>query len=97
MNVAMPYFVFMEAMESYLIHGGSTSHVWNSCCLHHFTVLSAKVRMNHVYRSFRQNSMIALCCRSFLLCFTMHLMDRIDVIVSCMIFGAPMCFLKPLN
>ena len=31
MYVAMPYFVFMEAMVSRLIHGETTPHVWNSC------------------------------------------------------------------
>ena len=33
MYVAMPYFVFMEAMVSCLIHGENTSHVCNPCFL----------------------------------------------------------------
>ena len=32
MNVAMLYFVFMEAMVSCLIHDENISHVWNPCC-----------------------------------------------------------------
>ena len=37
-----------------------------------------------------------LCFICFSLCVAIHLMDRIDVIVSCMIIREPMSFLKPL-
>ena len=40
--------------------------------------------------------MMPLCFICFSLCFAIHLMDCMDVIVSCMIFGEPMSLLKPL-
>ena len=96
MYVAMPYFVFVKAMVSCLIHGENMSHVGNSICLFHFIVLWTNVRLGHVYLSFLRNPMMPLCCICFSLCFAIHLMDCIDVIVSCMIVGEPMCFTKPL-
>ena len=81
-------------MVSRLIHGGNLSHFGNPCCSFHFTVLWARVRMGHVCPSFMRKSMIALCCIWFV--FAMHLMDRIDVIASCMIFREPMHLHKPL-
>ena len=40
--------------------------------------------------------MMQLCFTCFSLCFAIHLKDRMDVIVSCMIFGEPMILLKLL-
>ena len=76
-------------MVSCLIHGENISHVGKPCCLFHFTVLWARVRMEPVRSSF-----IAFCCICFL--FVMHVIDCINVIASCMIFWELMCFLKPL-
>ena len=58
MYVAMPYFVFMEAMASWLINGENIPYVWNPWCLLHFTVLSARVTMGHVCPSFAGNLMM---------------------------------------
>ena len=62
MYVAMPYFVFMDAVVSCLIQSESISYVWNPCGLFHFTVLWASVSMGHVCPSFGRNPMKALCC-----------------------------------
>ena len=94
MYVAIPYFVFMEAMVSWLINGENIPYVWNPCCLLHFTVLWARPRMGHVCPSFARNPMMALCFICYSLCFAILLMDHIDVIASCMIFREPMYFLK---
>ena len=97
MYVAIPYFVFMEAMVSWLINGEIIPYILNPCCLLHFTVLLwARVRMGHVCPRFARNPMMPLCFLCFSLCVAIHLMDRIDVIVSCMIIHEPMSFLKPL-
>ena len=96
MYVAMPYFVFMEAMVSWLISGENIPYVWNPCCLFHFTVLWANVRMGHVYPSFARNPMMPLCLTCFCLCVAIHLMDRIILIVSCMIIREPISLLEPL-
>ena len=96
MYVAMLYFVFMEAMVSWLINGDNIPYVWNPCCLLHFIILWARVRMGHLCQSFARNTMMPLCLICFSLCGAIHLMDRIDVIVSCMIIREPMNFLKPL-
>ena len=96
MYVAIPYFVYMEAMVSWLINGESILYVWNPCCLLHFTVFWARVRMGHVCPSFARNPMMPLCFICFSLCVAIHLMDHIDVIVSCMIIREPMSLLKPL-
>ena len=40
--------------------------------------------------------MMPLCFICFPLCFAIHLMDRMDVIVSCTIICEPMSLLKPL-
>ena len=96
MYVAIPYFVFMEAMVSWLISGENIPYVWNPCCLLHFTVLWARVRMGHVCPSFTRNPMMPLYFICFSLCSAIHLMDRINVIASCMITRKPMSLLKPL-
>ena len=95
MYVVMAYFVFLEAMEYGLIHDENISHLWNSCFLLHFTLLWARVRMGHVCPSFARNPTMPLCFICFSLCDAIHLMDRMDVIVSCMIFQEPMSLLKP--
>ena len=95
MYLAMPYFVFMEAMVSWLINGENIPAVWNPRCLLHFTVLWAKVKMGHVCPSFARNPTMPLCFICFSLCVAIHLMDRIDVIVACMIIREPMSLLKP--
>ena len=79
MYVAIPYFVFMEAMVSWLIYGENIPYGWNPCCLLHFTVLWARVRMGHVCRSFARNPMMPLCFICFSLCVAIHLKDRIDL------------------
>ena len=96
MNVAIPYFVFMEAMVSWLINGENIPYVWNPCCLLYFTVLWARVRMGHVCPSFARVPMMPLCFICFSLCVAIHLMDRIDVVVPCMIIREPMSLLKLL-
>ena len=96
MYVAIPYFVFMEAMVSWLISGENIPYVWNPRCLLHFTVLWARVRMGHACPSFARNPMMPLCFICFSFCVAIHLMDRIDVIVSCMIICEPMSLFKPL-
>ena len=88
--------VFMEAMVSSLIHSENISHFSNQCCLSHFTALSARVKMGHVCPSFIGNPMMPLFCICFSLCFAMHLIDCISVVVSCMILHEAMCFFKPL-
>ena len=90
MYVAIPYLVFMEAMVSWLINGENIPYVWNPCCLLRFTVLWARVRMGHVCPSFARNPMRPLCFICFSLRVAIHSMDRIDVIVSCMIIREPM-------
>ena len=40
--------------------------------------------------------MMPLCFICFSLCFAIQLMDRIEVIVSCLIFREPMSLVKPL-
>ena len=97
MYVAIPYFVFMEAMVSWLINGENIPYVWNACCSLRFTVLWARVRMGHVCLSFAWNPMMPLCLICFFLCVAIHLMDRINVIVSCMIIREPMSLLKSLH
>ena len=74
MYVAMPYFVFMEAMVSWLINGENIPYVWNPCCLLHFTVLWARIMMGHVCPSFARNSMVPLCyiCFIFMCCHTLN-------------------------
>ena len=79
MYVAIPYFVFMEAMMSWLIYREGIPYVWNPCCLLHFIVLWARVRMGHVCPSFARNPMMPLCFTCFSLCVPIHLMDRIDL------------------
>ena len=96
MYVAIPYLVFMEAMVSWLINGENILYVWNPCCLLHFTVLWARVRLGHVCPSFARNPMMPLCFMCFSLCVAIHIMDRIDVIVSCMNACEPMSLPKPL-
>ena len=81
---------------SWLINGENISYVWNACRLLHSTVLWAKVRMGHVCPSFARNPMMPLCLVCFSLCVAIHLIGRIDVIVSCMIIREPMSLLKPL-
>ena len=44
----------------------------------------------------REESNDAIVFVCFPLCVAIHLMDRIDVIVSCMIIREPMSLLKPL-
>ena len=95
MYVAMPYFVFMEAMVSWLINGENNPYVSNPCCSLHFTVLWARVRMGHVCPSFARNLMMPWCFICFSLCVALHVMDRIDVIVSCLIIPDSMSLLKP--
>ena len=58
MYVAMQYFVFMEAIVSWLINGENISYVWNPCCLLHFPFLWARVRMGHVPPGFARNPMM---------------------------------------
>ena len=96
MYVAMPYLVFMESMVSWLINGENISYAWNPCCLLPFTVLWANVRMGHVCSSFSRNPLMPLYFICFFVCGTIHLMYRIDVIVSCMIIGESMSLLTPL-
>ena len=96
MYVAFPYFVFMEAMVSWLINGENIPYVWNPCCLLHFTVLWARVGMGHSCSSFARNPMMPLRFMCFPFCVAIHLLDHIDVIVSCMIICEPMSLLKPL-
>ena len=96
MYVAMPYFVFMEAMVSWLINREHIPYVWSPCCLLHFTVLWARVRMGHVCPSFTRNPMMPLWFICFSLCVAIHLVDRIHVIVSCMIILEPISVVKPL-
>ena len=96
MYVAIPYFVFMEAMVSWLINGENIPYVWNLCCLLYFTVLWARVRMGHVCPSFARVPMMPLCFICFSLCVAIHLMDRIDVVVPCTIICEPMSLLKLL-
>ena len=96
MYVAVPYFPFMEAMVSWLINGENIPFVWNPCCLLHFTVLWARVRIDHVCPSFARNPMMPLCFICFSLFVAIHLMDRIHVTVACMIIREAMSFLKPL-
>ena len=96
MYVAIPYFVFMEAMVSWLSNGGNIPYVWNPCCLLHSTFLSAGLRMGHVCPSFARNPMMPLCFICFSLFVAIHLMDRFDVIVSCKIVREPMSLLNPL-
>ena len=91
----MPYVVFMEAMVSWLINGENIPYVWNPCCLPHFTVLWAKVRMGHSCPSFAKNPMMPLCFMCFSLCVAIHLMDRIYVTVLCMIICEPRSLPKP--
>ena len=81
---------------SWLINGENVPYVSNPFCILHFTVSWARVRMGHVCPSFARNPMMLLCFICFSLCVAIHLMDRIDVIVSCMIIREPMSFLKPL-
>ena len=69
MYVAMPYFVFMEAMVSCLIHSENISHVWNPYFLFHFAVLWARVRMGQVYQRIARKSIMPLCC----ICFSLSL------------------------
>ena len=92
MYVGMPYFLFMEAMVSWLITGENSSYVWNACCLLHFTVLWARVMMGNVCPSFARNPMMRLCFICFSLCFAIHVMDSINVTVSCMVIREPMSF-----
>ena len=96
MYVAMPYFVFMQAIVSWLINGENICYVWNPSCVLRFTVSWARVRMGHVCPSFARNPMMPLCFRCFFVCVAIHLMDRIDVIVSCIIFPERMNLLEPL-
>ena len=77
MYVAMRYFVFMDAMLSWLINGENIPYAWNPCCLLHFTVLWERVRMGYVCPSFARNPMMPLCLICFFLCVAIHLMDRI--------------------
>ena len=44
----------------------------------------------------REESNDAIVFLCFSLCVAIHLMDRIDVIVACMIIREPMRFLKPM-
>ena len=96
MYVAMLYFVFMEAMVSWLINGEKIPYVWNPCCLLNFTISWSQVRMGHVDPRFARNPMMPLCFICFSLCVATHLMDRIDIIVSCTIICEPMSLLRPL-
>ena len=96
MYVAIPYFVIMEAIVSWLINGENIPYVWNPCCLLHVTVLWARVRMGHVCASFARKPLMPLCFTCFSLCVAIHVMDRINVIVSCMIIREPMSLLTPL-
>ena len=96
MYVDIPYFVFMKAMVSWLINGESILYVWNPCCLLHFTVLWARVGMGHVCPSYARNPMMPLCFICFSLCVIIHSMDRINVIVSCMIIRERMSLLRPM-
>ena len=82
MYVAILYFVFIEAMVSWLINGECILYVWNSCCL-----LQCVPKL-------RENSMMPLCFICFSLCGPIHLMDRIDVIVSCMIIRERLSLLR---
>ena len=96
MYVTIPYFVFMEAMVSWLINDENIPYVWNACCSLRFSILWARVRMGHVSPSFAWNPMVPLCLICFYLCVAIHLMDRINVIVSCMIIREPVNLLKSL-
>ena len=77
--VAMSWFVFRGARVSWLINGENISYDWNPCCLLHFTVLWARVRMGHVCPSFTRNPSMPLCFICFSLCVAIHLMDRIEL------------------
>ena len=93
MYVALPFFVFMEAMGSWLIKGENTPYVWNPCYLLHFTVLWAKVSLRP---SFARNPIMPLCFICFSFCVAIHLMDHMDVIASCMRIREPMSLVQPL-
>ena len=60
MYVAIPYFVFMEAMVPWLINRENIPYVWNPCCLLHFTVLWARARMSDVCPRAASNPMMPL-------------------------------------
>ena len=97
MYVAMLYFVSMQAMVSWLTNGENIPYVCNPCWLLHFTVLRTRVSMGHVCQIFARNPMRPLCFICFSLCVAIHLMDCINVIVSCMIIPEPMSLLKPFH
>ena len=78
MYVAMPYFVFIKAMVSCLIHGGNISHVSQF----QFCRLVGKGEDGPCGATLVLNPMMPLCPVSFLCFFVMYDMDVIDVILS---------------
>ena len=73
--MAIPYFVFMEAMVSHLIHGG-TFFIFGAQVF-----LQARVRMGRVGHAYvESDDAIVWCIIS--LCSAMSHMDLIDVILS---------------
>ena len=87
-DVAMPHFAFMESIVSWLINGENISYVVKLCCLLHFTVLWARVRISHLCPSFARNPMMPLCFINFHFCFTIHAMDCIEL-CHCVIHHLP--------
>ena len=61
MYVAMPYFVFMEAIVSCLIPAENIYHIWNWCFLLSFAIMWARVKLGHLCPNFRGNLKIGLC------------------------------------
>ena len=98
MYVAMPYFVFMEAMVSWLINGENISYVWNPCCTPFtpFYSLVGKGEDGPCVPKLREelNDAIVYYMLFFVCCRTSNGPYR--SIVSCMIFCEPMSLLKPL-
>ena len=93
MYVLTPYFVFMEAVASYMIHSGKTSHFsqFQCCCL------VGKGEDGPSGATLMLNPMMPLCGVSFLCDFAMHHMDVFDVILSLMTPVNQCHFLHVLN
>ena len=79
MQVAMPYFVFMQAMVSCLIHSGNLSHIsrFQFCRL---VVQGDSGPCGATLMLNQSDDAIVLCINS--LCFAIYHMDVIDVILS---------------
>ena len=98
MYLAMPYFVFIGAMVSCLIHFETASHVWKpgfSISLSHLVYDDEDGPC--LANLHEEPSDVIVFYMIIRVLFNLHYVDLFDSIVLRMSFSEPTCFVKALN